>query len=238
MAKFSTSNIKKNASGRNMLEVFKTIGIVALAEAIPGAVQAIGGYKADGTPNIKASGSVWDISTGIGAAAIAYGFDKPQYGNAILLTKGIKQVYDNLNPITAKNIGTPLFLPIGSNKAIYNTTGSEKTEGTADSVPVTMPDGTIENVTVQSLPSTLSGYGGYGGGYDVNSAVEMLSEGNPNPFLTSLSDVYTNDALQDIYTDTPLQDMYTNDPLSDVYTNDPLQDEFDFFDAVGEGNFD
>jgi hypothetical protein len=231
MAKFSTANIKKNASGKNMLEVFKTIGIVALAEAIPGAVQAIGGYKADGTPNIKASGSVWDISTGIGAAAIAYGFDKPQYGNAILLTKGIKQVYDNLNPITAKNIGTPLFLPIGSNKAIYNTTGSEKTEGTADSVPVTMPDGRIENVAVTSVPAMSDGYG-------VDRAVEMLSEGNPNPFLTQLSDVYTNDPLQDIYTDTPLQDMYTNNPLSDIYTNDPLSDDFDFFDEIGEGNFD
>jgi hypothetical protein len=234
MAKFSTSNIKKNASGRNMLEVFKTIGIVALAEAIPGAVQAIGGYKADGTPNIKASGSVWDISTGIGAAAIAYGFDKPQYGNAILLTKGIKQVYDNLNPITAKNIGTPLFLPIGSNKAIYNTTGSEKTEGTADSVPVTMPDGRIENVAVTSLPS-LSDYG-------VDTAVEMLSEGTDNPFVTQLSD-YTNNPLSD-YTNEPLSD-YTNDPLSDYtnnplsdYTNEPLSDDFDFFDSVAEGEFD
>jgi hypothetical protein len=236
MAKFSTSNIKKNASGRNMLEVLKTIGIVAAAEYIPGAIQAIGGYKSDGTPNINASGTVWDLSTGIGAAAIAYGFDKPQYGNAILLTKGIKQVYDKLNPVLTKQVGTPM-LPIGSNSAVGNT-ATTSSAGVSDSVPVTMPDGTIENVTVQSLPSTLSGYGGYGGGYDVNSAVEMLSEGNPNPFLTSLSDVYTNDALQDIYTDTPLQDMYTNDPLSDVYTNDPLQDEFDFFDAVGEGNFD
>ncbi len=236
MAKFSTANIKRNASGKNMLEVLKTIGIVAAAEYIPGAIQAIGGYKADGTPNINASGTVWDLSTGIGAAAIAYGFDKPQYGNAILLTKGIKQVYDKLNPILAKQVGTPM-LPIGSNSAVGNT-ATTSSAGVSDSVPVTMPDGTIENVTVQSLPSTLSGYGGYGGGYDVNTAVEMLSEGNPNPFLTQLSDVYTNDPLQDIYTDTPLQDMYTNNPLSDIYTNDPLSDDFDFFDEIGEGNFD
>jgi len=228
MAKFSTANIKRNATGKNMLEVLKTIGIVAVAEYIPGAVQAIGGYKADGTPNINASGTVWDLSTGIGAAAICYGFDKPQYGNAILLTKGIKQVYDKLNPVLAKQVGTPM-LPVGSNSAVGNTASSSA--GVSDSVPVTMPDGRIENVAVQSLPAMSDGY-------DSNTAVEMLSEGNPNPFLTALSDVYTNNPLQDVYTNDPLQDMYTNDPLSDVYTNDPLSDDYDFFDAVGEGNID
>jgi hypothetical protein len=64
-----------------------------------------------------------------------------------------------------------------------------------------------------------------------------LSEGNPNPFLTSLSDTYTNQPLQDMYTDNPLSDVYTNDPLQDMYTDNPLSDDFDFFDAIGEGDF-
>lgn len=235
MAKFSTANIKRNANSKNLMEIGKTLLAVVAAESVPGVIQAVGGYKADGTPNINASGPVWDISTGLGAAAIAYGFDKPQYGNTILLVKGLKQAYDKLNPIGAKNIGTPLFLPVGSNSIVPATMKVEGPADLADSVPVTMPDGRIENVAVQSLPSALSGYGN---GYDVNQAVEMLSEGNPNPFITQLSDVYTDNPLQDRYTDNPLQDMYTNDPLSDTYTNDPLSDEFDFFDAIGEGDFD
>lgn len=233
MAKFSTANIKRNASSKNLIEIGKTLAAVVAAECIPGAVQAIGGYKADGTPNINASGPIWDISTGLGAAAIAYGFDKPQMGNTILLVKGLKQAYDKLNPIGAKNIGTPLFLPVGSNSLVPASTKVEGPADLADSVPVTMPDGRIENVAVQSLPSL----SGYGGGYDVNQAVEMLSEGNSNPFLTSLSDTYTNNPLQDMYTDNPLSDTYTNDPLSDMYTDNPLSDDFDFFDAIGEGDF-
>ena len=229
MAKFSTANIKRNANGKNAIEIGKTILALVAVESIPGVIQAIGGYNPNGSPKINASGPVWDISTGLGAAAIAYGFDKPQMGNTFLVVKALKQAYDKLNPVATSVMGGPAFLPVGKNGFIA--AGSEtKDPNLADSVPVTMPDGRIENVAVTSLPS-LSDYG-------VDTAVEMLSEGNPNPFLTSLSDVYTNDPLQDIYTDTPLQDMYTNDPLSDVYTNDPLQDEFDFFDAVGEGNFD
>jgi hypothetical protein len=235
MAKFSTANIKRNANGKNLMEIGKTLLAVIAAESVPGVVQAIGGYNPDGSPKINASGPVWDISTGLGAAAIAYGFDKPQYGNSILIVKGLKQAYEHLNPATVKVMGGPAFLPVGSQAFIAAGTGSEKTEGTADSVPVTMPDGRIENVAVQSIPSALSGYGN---GYDVNQAVEMLSEGNPNPFLTQLSDVYTDNPLQDMYTDNPLADTYTNDPLSDTYTNDPLSDEFDFFDAIGEGDFD
>jgi len=232
MAKFSTANIKRNANGKNAMEILKTLGVIIAAESIPGVVQAIGGYNTDGTPKINASGTVWDISTGIGAAAIAYGFDKPQYGNSILIVKGLKQAYDKLNPIAASTMGNPAFLPIGSNNVVTKSIGTSA--GMSDSVPVTMPDGTIENVTVQSLPNTLSGYGG---GYDVNQAVEMLSEGNPNPFLTSLSDIYTNQPLQDMYTDNPLSDVYTNDPLQDMYTDNPLSDDFDFFDAIGEGDF-
>jgi hypothetical protein len=232
MAKFSTANIKRNANGKNAMEILKTLGVIIAAESIPGVVQAIGGYNTDGTPKINASGTVWDISTGIGAAAIAYGFDKPQYGNSILIVKGLKQAYDKLNPIAASTMGNPAFLPIGSNNVVTKSIGTSA--GMSDSVPVTMPDGTIENVTVQSLPNTLSGYGG---GYDVNQAVEMLSEGNPNPFLTSLSDTYTNQPLQDMYTDNPLSDVYTNDPLQDMYTDNPLSDDFDFFDAIGEGDF-
>lgn len=234
MAKFSTANIKRNANGKNAMEILKTLGVIIAAESIPGVVQAIGGYNTNGSPKINASGPVWDISTGLGAAAIAYGFDKPQYGNSILLVKGLKQAYEHLNPQSVKIMGGPAFLPVGSNGFIAAGKTEEKTEGTADSVPVTMPDGTIENVTVQSLPNTLSGYGG---GYDVNQAVEMLSEGNPNPFLTSLSDTYTNQPLQDMYTDNPLSDVYTNDPLQDMYTDNPLSDDFDFFDAIGEGDF-
>lgn len=232
MAKFSTANIKRNANGKNAMEILKTLGVIIAAESIPGVVQAIGGYNTDGTPKINASGTVWDISTGLGAAAIAYGFDKPQYGNSILIVKGLKQAYDKLNPIAASTMGNPAFLPIGSNNVVTKSIGTSA--GMSDSVPVTMPDGTIENVTVQSLPNTLSGYGG---GYDVNQAVEMLSEGNPNPFLTSLSDTYTNQPLQDMYTDNPLSDIYTNDPLQDMYTDNPLSDDFDFFDAIGEGDF-
>jgi hypothetical protein len=232
MAKFSTANIKRNANGKNAMEILKTLGVIIAAESIPGVVQAIGGYNTDGTPKINASGTVWDISTGLGAAAIAYGFDKPQYGNSILIVKGLKQAYDKLNPIAASTMGNPAFLPIGSNNVVTKSIGTSA--GMSDSVPVTMPDGTIENVTVQSLPNTLSGYGG---GYDVNQAVEMLSEGNPNPFLTSLSDTYTNQPLQDMYTDNPLSDVYTNDPLQDMYTDNPLSDDFDFFDAIGEGDF-
>lgn len=232
MAKFSTANIKRNANGKNAMEILKTLGVIIAAESIPGVVQAIGGYNTDGTPKINASGTVWDISTGLGAAAIAYGFDKPQYGNSILIVKGLKQAYDKLNPIAASTMGNPAFLPIGSNNVVTKSIGTSA--GMSDSVPVTMPDGTIENVTVQSLPNTLSGYGG---GYDVNQAVEMLSEGNPNPFLTSLSDIYTNQPLQDMYTDNPLSDVYTNDPLQDMYTDNPLSDDFDFFDAIGEGDF-
>lgn len=233
MGKFSTGNIKKNVNGRNGIEIGKTILALIAVEAIPGAIQAMGGYKADGTPNINASGPVWDISTGLGAAAIAYGFDKPQMGNTFLVVKALKQAYDKLNPASVKVMGGPAFLPIGSNNVVAKSIGTSA--GVSDSVPVTMPDGRIENVAVQSLPSALSGYGN---GYDVNQAVEMLSEGNPNPFITQLSDVYTDNPLQDRYTDNPLQDMYTNDPLSDTYTNDPLSDEFDFFDAIGEGDFD
>jgi len=232
MAKFSTANIKRNANGKNAMEILKTLGVIIAAESIPGVVQAIGGYNTDGTPKINASGTVWDISTGLGAAAIAYGFDKPQYGNSILIVKGLKQAYDKLNPIAASTMGNPAFLPIGSNNVVTKSIGTSA--GMSDSVPVTMPDGTIENVTVQSLPNTLSGYGG---GYDVNQAVEMLSEGNPNPFLTSLSDIYTNQPLQDMYTDNPLSDVYTNEPLQDMYTDNPLSDDFDFFDAIGEGDF-
>lgn len=232
MAKFSTANIKRNANGKNAMEILKTLGVIIAAESIPGVVQAIGGYNTDGTPKINASGTVWDISTGLGAAAIAYGFDKPQYGNSILIVKGLKQAYDKLNPIAASTMGNPAFLPIGSNNVVTKSIGTSA--GMSDSVPVKMPDGTIENVTVQSLPNTLSGYGG---GYDVNQAVEMLSEGNPNPFLTSLSDIYTNQPLQDMYTDNPLSDVYTNDPLQDMYTDNPLSDDFDFFDAIGEGDF-
>lgn len=233
MAKFSTANIKRNANGKNAMEILKTLGVIIAAESIPGVVQAIGGYNADGTPKINASGTVWDISTGLGAAAIAYGFDKPQYGNTILIVKGLKQAYDKLNPPSTSILGNPAFLPIGSNNVVSKSIGTSAA-GVSDSVPVTMPDGRIENVAVQSLPSALSGYGG---GYDVNQAVEMLSEGNPNPFLTSLSDTYTNNPLQDMYTDNPLSDTYTNDPLSDMYTDNPLSDDFDFFDAIGEGDF-
>lgn len=208
MAKFSTANIKRNANGKNLMEIGKTLLAVIAAESVPGVVQAIGGYNTDGTPKINASGPVWDISTGLGAAAIAYGFDKPQYGNTILLVKGLKQAYDKLNPITASAMGNPAFLPIGSNNVVAKSIGTSA--GVSDSVPVTMPDGRIENVAVQSLPS-LSGYG-------VDTAVEMLSEGIENPFVTQLSD-------------------YTNNPLSD-YTNEPLSDDFDFFDSVAEGEFD
>lgn len=230
MGKFSTGNIKKNVNGRNGIEIGKTILALIAVEAIPGAVQAIGGYNPDGSPRINASGPVWDISTGLGAAAIAYGFDKPQMGNTFLVVKALKQAYDKLNPVATSFMGGPAFLPVGKNGFIAASSKVEGPADLADSVPVTMPDGRIENVAVQSLPSALSGY-------DVNTAVEMLSEGNPNPFITQLSDIYTNQPLQDIYTDNPLQDMYTNDPLSDTYTNDPLSDEYDFFDAIGEGDF-
>jgi hypothetical protein len=40
-----------------------------------------------------------------------------------------------------------------------------------------------------------------------------------------------------MYTDNPLSDVYTNDPLQDMYTDNPLSDDFDFFDAIGEGDF-
>lgn len=238
MGKFSVANIKKNTTGRNLLEVLKMTAVVAAAEYIPGAVQAIGGYKADGTPNIPASGPIWDATTGIGAAAVAYGFDKPQYGNAILLTKGVKATYNYLNPVLFKTVGTGM-LPSGSNQVIGKNVGMESnTEGPADSVPVYLPDGSVEQVPVTSKPQL--------SGYDVNEAVEMLSEGNTSPFLTNLSDVYTNDPLQDIYTNNPLQEQYTNNPLQDIYTNEalqdiytdnPLSDEMDFFDQVAEGEF-
>jgi hypothetical protein len=233
MAKFSTANIKRNANGKNAIEIGKTILALVAVESIPGVIQAIGGYNPNGSPKINASGPVWDISTGLGAAAIAYGFDKPQMGNTFLVVKALKQAYDKLNPVATSVMGGPAFLPVGKNGFIA--AGSEtKDPNLADSVPVTMPDGRIENVAVTSLPS-LSDYG-------VDTAVEMLSEGTDNPFVTQLSD-YTNNPLSD-YTNEPLSD-YTNDPLSDYtnnplsdYTNEPLSDDFDFFDSVAEGEFD
>jgi len=233
--KFSTANIKRNANSKNLAEIGKMALSVIVAEMIPSVVQSIGGYKADGQPRISASGPVWDISTGLLATAVAYGFDKPAYGNAILMTKGVKAAYLYLNPQYAKITKTPMFLPAAANAVVTQTAITDG--GMADSVPVTMPDGSIRQIDV----ATINDYG-------VDTAVSMLDGSySESPFLTQLSDVYTNDPLSDVFTNDALSDTYTNDALSDVYTNDalsdiysdnPLSDDFDFFDAVSEGEFD
>ncbi len=201
MANFSINNIKKNITGKALKDVLLVAGAVALVEALPSVIQAVGGYKADGTPNINASGPAFDIATGALGIGVALGYDRKDIAGAIGVQKIVKMAYVHLNAPVTKIGGTPLFLPSSSNSVISK---SQINSGVGDSVPVTLPDGTTKYINVVSPMAD-----------NVDQIVRRMNDYSNTP----LGD-YSNSPLND-YSDSPLGD-YTNNPLNDDYVNQPL----------------
>jgi hypothetical protein len=155
MAKFNFKNIGKSITSKNLKTIGGVFAGVIAAEAIPMAIQAIGGYDATGKPNINASGPAFDLGTGALAISIALAYDKKDIAGGIALTKLVKQTYIHLNPTLAKVVGTPL-LPAGSNAVINKGASNASLSDTAPSgyktIKVPLPDGTMTDVIVKDTP--------------------------------------------------------------------------------------
>jgi hypothetical protein len=221
--KASIANIKRNLNFKMVKEIGVLVGSVLAVEAIPMAIQAIGGYKEDGTPNINASGPVVGLSSGALGAAVALAYDRKDIANAIVMTKAVKHAYIWLNPKIASVTGTPL-LPEASNAVIQR---GAIPSGVSDSVPVTMPDGSIRQIEVAQLNDryayrndTVDQIVGRLGDY--SDSAFGVSDYNDNALANlrvGVSD-YTNNALAlNDYTDNALQEDFSNTPLPSKIAN-------------------
>jgi hypothetical protein len=155
MAKFNLNNIGRTLNAKNLKTIGGVFAGVLAAEAIPMAIQAVGGYDANGTPKINASGPAFDLGTGALAIGLALAYDKKEIAGGIALTKLVKQTYIHLNPQLAKIVGTPL-LPAGSNAVINKGASNASLSDTAPagykSIKVPLPDGTMTDVIVKDTP--------------------------------------------------------------------------------------